>query len=189
MKKLLSLAVLLGLSASANATLICSQCEDNDLVGNYLGAFNPLTADRATFFHEGIGDRIFADFWVFDVLAPGGKGTAAANFVVETFLRLFRGQLWTDAGSQCAAGIGCLSVELGTLLADDFQVNRHWEIPFDLEPGRYVLRISGGTVPPKDGRYDGFLGFNPISIREAGTLGLFGLGLIGLGLVTRQRRA
>jgi hypothetical protein len=187
-KKLWALMALALMASSANAALICDMCEDGDAAGNYLGVLNGPTGDRATFFNDGIGESLFVDFWVFDIGPVGGRGIAAASFVVETFLRLFRAQLWTDDGSQCAAGIGCLSVVLGDLIDEDFQVNRLVEIPFVLEPGRYVLRLSGGTVPPKEGGYTGFIGLFANPIHEPGAFSLLVLGLLMLGVVGIRRK-
>jgi hypothetical protein len=184
------LSALLALAAlQAHATTICNHCGPSDTAGTYLGVLNAATGDDATFFHDGIGASLFIDFWVFDIVGEAtNAGVAAASFTVDTFLRLFRAQLWTDDGSQCAAGIGCLNVELGDLIDEDFQVNRAVEIDFDLAPGRYILRLSGGTVPPRLGGYTGIVALLPEPVREAGTFGLALLGLLSLGVVTTRGR-
>ena len=189
MKRTCLFAALLALSSMASATVICTNCEDGDAAGNYLGAFNVLTGDTATFRHSDIARTLFVDFWVFDVGPVAANGSTSAVFMADAFLRLFRGQLWSDGGSTCTSqALGCRSVELGELLADEFVVNRGWEILFDaLVPGRYVLRISGGTLPPRPGGYTGQIGFLPISVREGSLLGIFGLGLIAIAVIRLKR--
>ena len=175
-------------ASSAWATVVCTGCEyDEGAAGGYLGSFNPFTSDTATFQHSGVGDTPFVDYWVFDIGPIAGHGSISVDFTANAPLQLFRGQLFEDNGSVCP-GFACSSVTHGGLIAQAFDINRRWEILSELlQPGRYVLQISGASLPPRGGAYTGQIGFIPVSIREAGTLGLFGLGLIGIAVVQRKR--
>ena len=187
MKKFIALA-LLALSMEAQASVICTGCEyRNNFAGTFLGAFNTTAADVATFQHSDVGENRFADFWVFD-LTPDALGSMSADFTLLAGIGSFFAQLFADDGSRCG-GNQCQSVVVGDLLAEARGDPFRWEILGFLPEGRYVLMIGGTPNPLNNGAYTGQMSFLALTVREAGTLGLMGMGLFVLGVVlTKWRR-
>ena len=184
--KTLALFGLLFFSSVVNADLICAQCEiDTSAPGSYLGSFDPATRDRATFQHLAFEQGRFRDAWVFDV----GPEGARVDLVMAALgsLTLFAGQLFEDGGSVCPA-FACTSVVTGALLDASASLDGAFTIFERLDPGRYVLRVTGVVAPPRDNIYRGFLDLTPLTVREAGTLGLFGLGLFALAAAIRRHQ-
>ena len=185
MKTLTLLACLL-LSPLASAGVICAGCEDGNAAGNFLGAFNGTNRDIATWQNSDVGSTSFVDFWVFDI-TPASLGSISADFTTLASIGNFAAELFLDDGSVCA-GFDCSSIGLGTLIASVDAVAARWEIVNFFQPGRYVLRISGDPNPLNHGAYTGQMGFLAIAVREAGTLGLLGLGLFALGAAIHKHR-
>jgi hypothetical protein len=184
MRKPLTLLACLLFAPLSHAALVCAECEyDTGAAGSYLGTLDPTTRDRATFQHLTFERGRFNDFWVFDV----GPGAGRIDVVVAALgsLTLFAGQLFEDAGSNCP-GFACTSVGFGALLDSAASLDGALALFERLTPGRYVLHVTGVIAPPRDRIYRGSLNLDPLSIREAGTLGLFGLGLFAIGAACRR---
>ena len=186
MKKLLVTLAALALTSPALASVICTGCEDGNAAGNFLGAFNGTNRDVATWQNSDVGPRSFVDFWVFDI-TPASLGSISADFTLLAAIGNFAADLFLDDGSVCS-GFDCSVVGLGSLIATVDAVASRWEIVEFFLPGRYVLRISGAPNPLNDGAYTGQMGFLAISVREAGTLGLLGLGLCALGFAVHRHQ-
>jgi hypothetical protein len=184
MRQWMFAALLSLMSLPASAAVICTGCEDGNAAGNYLGAFNGVRHDIATWQNSDVGARAFVDFWVFDI-TPASLGSISADFTLLASIGNFAAELFLDDGSVCS-GFDCSAIGLGSLLATVDAVAGRWEIVDFFTPGRYVLRISGIPNPLNNGAYTGQMGFVAVSIREAGSLGLFGLGLFGVAFVLRR---
>ena len=184
-KRLLTLAAL-AMTSPAWGNVICTGCEDGNAAGNFLGAFNGVNRDIATWQNSDVGTRPFVDFWVFD-LTPASLGSLSADFTLLASIGNFVGELYRDAGSVCS-GFDCSSVGLGSLIASVDAAASRWEIVNFFTPGRYVLRISGEPNPLNHGAYTGQMGFLAVSIREAGTLGLIALGLFAIGAAVHRHQ-
>jgi hypothetical protein len=185
MKHLLALALLLA-APLTQASVICAGCEDGNAAGNFLGAFNGANRDIATWQNSDVGARSFVDFWVFDI-TPASLGSISADFTLLASIGNFAAELFLDDGSVCS-GYDCSAIGLGTLIASVDAVAARWEIVNFFTPGRYVLRITGDPNPLNHGAYTGQMGFLAIAVREAGTLGLLGLGLLALGAAYRRHQ-
>jgi hypothetical protein len=186
MKKLLLTLAALAMTSPVFANVICAECEYVvGAEGTYLGAFDARTRDSATFQHLTFEEGRFRDFWVFDV----GPASGAASFLIAALgsLTVFAGQLFEDAGSECDA-LTCSSVVTGSLLEQSASIDGNIGLFEILTPGRYVLHITGVVSPPRENIYRAFFDMGPLSAREAGTLGLFGLGLGALGLAVRRHQ-
>ena len=182
--KALTLAALLLVAPLSEAAVVCAECEyDTGAAGSYLGTFNARTRDQATYQHLTFERGRFNDFWVFDV-APGA-GVGRVLLAALGSLTVFAGQLFEDDGSVCGA-VSCTSVATGVLIEQAAAIDGAIGLFHRLEPGRYVLRVTGVVAPPRDQIYRGFLDLDPLSVREAGTLGLFGLGLFAIGIACRR---
>jgi hypothetical protein len=179
--------LLAGLLAPASqADTVCAACEyDTGAEGSYLGSFNPATHDSATYQHLSFSRGRFNDFWVFDV----GPGDGRASVIVAALgsLTLFAAQLFQDAGSTCPS-FACTSIGFGSLLDGDASLDGALTIFESLPAGRYVLHVTGVIAPPRENIYRGFLDLDPLSMREAGSLALFGLGLGALGFAIRRHQ-
>jgi hypothetical protein len=187
MRKLLLTLAALALTSPAFANVICTGCEDGNAAGNFLGAFNGVRHDIATWQNSDVGPRSFVDFWVFDV-TPASLGSMSADFTLLASIGNFAAELFLDDGSVCS-GFDCSAVALGSLIATVDAVAGRWEIVDFFLPGRYVLRISGQPNPLNHGAYTGQLGFLAVAIREPGTLGLLATGLLLVGFgAWRARR-
>ena len=186
MKKLLLTLAALALTSPAFGGVICTGCEDGGAAGNYLGAFSGTNRDVATWQNSDVGSSSFVDFWVFDV-TPASLGSISADFTLLASIGNFVGELYRDAGSVCS-GFDCSVVGFGTLIASVDAVASRWEIVEFFQPGRYVLRITGEPNPLNHGAYTGQMGFLAISVREAGTLALLGLGLFALGFAVHKHQ-
>ena len=186
MKKLLLTLAALAMTSPAFGAVICTGCEDGNAAGNFLGAFNGTNRDIATWQNSDVGPSSFVDFWVFDI-TPASLGSISADFTLLASIGNFAAELFMDDGSVCS-GFDCSSIGLGTLIATVDAVAARWEIVNFFQPGRYVLRITGEPNPLNHGAYTGQMGFLAVSIREAGTLGLLGLGLLALGAWQVRRR-
>jgi hypothetical protein len=191
MRKFIATA-LLGLcglvSAPTQSAVICAGCEYGSGAGSFLGGFNAITRDLATFTHTGVGGGPFEDFWVFDV-RPNAVMSVSADFTALAPIFGFFGELFQDDGSVCV-GFDCSSIALGEALGRTDASGRRFELDDGeiafLPPGRYVLHIGGVGNPFNGGAYSGQMAFFGVAIREAGTLGLFGLGLFALGVAWRR---
>ena len=193
---------LVGLSAgvqSANAGSVCVGCEYIDTVGSmgtYLGDFDPLSFDEASFNHTSIQDNVglganFEDRWVFDV-APAGSGSITASFTPTSGIDNFRGSLHFDTGStSCASApsspTACSMVSYVTpgfvMDSDNF-----WTLMLDnLAVGRYVLVVQGTTTRTGASSYGATIALAPAPVPTPSTLALLGLGLLGVGLRRRPR--
>ena len=185
--KTLTLAALLFFSSVVNADLICAQCEyDTGAEGSYLGSFDPATRDRATFQHLTFEQGRFRDAWVFDVGPEGARVdlVMAALGIVDA---CSPGNSSRTTGRVCPA-FACTSVVTGALIDASASLDGAFTIFERLDPGRYVLRVTGVVAPPRDNIYRGFLDLTPLTVREAGTLGLFGLGLFALAAAIRRHQ-
>jgi MYXO-CTERM domain-containing protein len=192
---LLSLCATLSLlgASTAPAAVICAGCEyDEGAAGSFLGLFNGLTRDFATFTHTGVGSgSTFEDFWVFDV-TPGVVASLSADFTVLAPILGFFGELYTDAGSVCGAAT-CTEVLLGALLG---RADAGGAMRFELDEGliaflpegRYILRIGGSPNAINQGAYSGQLAVFGFAISEAGSFGLLLVGLLALGGAALYRR-
>ena len=184
--KTLALFCLVFFSSVSHADLICAECEiDTSAAGSYLGSFDPATRDRATFQHLTFERGRFNDFWVFDV--ESGAGDASTLVAALGSITVFVAELFQDAGSVCPA-FACTSVETGQRIDVNASIDGAIGLFNRLTPGRYVLHVTGVIAPPRSNIYRGFLDLDPLTIREAGTLGLFGLGLFALGACRRHQR-
>ena len=186
MKKLLLTLAALAMTSPALASVICTGCEDGNAAGNFLGAFNGTNRDVATWQNSDVGPTAFVDFWVFD-LTPASLGSISADFTLLASIGNFAADLFLDDGSVCS-GSDCSVVGLGPLIASVDAAASRWEIVNFFTPGRYVLRITGEPNPLNHGAYTGQMGFLAISVREAGTLALFGLGLFALGAAVHKHQ-
>jgi hypothetical protein len=186
--KALTLAALLLVAPLSEGAVICAGCEYGNGAGSFLGGFNAITRDLATFTHTGVGSGPFEDFWVFDV-RPQAVMSVSADFTALAPIFGFFGELFRDDGSVCA-GFDCSSIALGEQLGRTDASGRRFEIDDGeiafLPPGRYVLKIGGSGNAFNGGAYSGQIAFFGVAIREAGTLGLFGLGLFAIGLARRR---
>jgi hypothetical protein len=188
MKKLLAPLILCALAAPASANTICAGCEYREnFAGTFLGVFDALRGDIATFQNSDVGGASsFTNFWVFDV-SPDAISSMSADFTLLAGLNNFVGTLFRDDGSQCS-GNQCQSIELGNLLARSSGDPSRWEIINFLTEGRYILQITGRPNPINNGAYTGQMSFLAFAISEGGTLMLFGLGLLAVGLLVRRVR-
>ena len=186
MKTLALFFALLLVSSVSHADLICAECEyDTGAAGSYLGTFDPATRDRATFQHLAFEQGRFNDFWVFDV----GPGAGQASTLVAALgsITVFVAELFQDDGSVCPA-FACTSVETGQRIDVNASIDGAIGLFNRLQPGRYVLHVTGVIAPPRANIYRGFLDLDPLTVREAGTLGLFGLGLFALAAAIRRHQ-
>jgi hypothetical protein len=190
MRKLLATALLGLLGTTSQASVICAGCEYGEGAGSFLGRFNALSRDLATFTHTGVGEGAFDDFWVFEV-TPTAAMSVSADFTTLAPILGFFGELFRDNGSVCA-GFDCSSIALGERLARSDASGRRFEIDEGLiaflPQGRYVLHIGGLGNPFNGGAYSGQIAFFGIAIPTPGTLGLLGIGLLAFGLLWRVRR-
>ena len=182
------------------AGTICSGCEVIDTsAGTYLGLFNPLTFDNATFTHTDIQtnvgqDTAFNDFLLFD-LNPAGGGSISADFTVFSAINDFVGALWSDGGSTCGsapvAPSGCSAVVPGAKLFEvaDAGTGR-WEIVSSgLAAGRYIIQVTGSTRTSGPSSYSGQLSFgSDAQIPIPSSLALVLLGLLGVRGFSLQRK-
>jgi len=187
MRQWMFAALLTLMSLPVPAAVICTGCEDGNAAGNYLGAFNGVRHDIATWQNSDVGSRAFVDFWVFDI-TPASLGSISADFTLLASIGNFAAELFLDDGSVCV-GFDCSAIGLGSLIATVDAVAGRWEIVDFFTPGRYVLRISGVPNPLNHGAYTGQIGFLAVAIRESGTLVLLGLGLFAAAFVLRRRSA
>ena len=173
---------------SADADVICSGCEYLDeAAGTYIGAYDPGSIDFSDLFHADIqadvgSDSPFSDFWVFDFLSDGDVKLQALDGLVDDFVIA----LWTDGGSECSTGFlpdACSSVVPDSLLFRR-RVFDDRRFGSTIEPGRYILQISGFTLESNPSSYR----VRIIAMPEPTTLGLLGLGFVGIGLLRRRRR-
>lgn len=190
MKKFFALLALCALAAPASAAVICAGCEyDEGAAGSFLGVFNGVTRDLATFTHTGVNlAPAFEDFWVFDISPEGTIASISADFTILAPLFDFAGELYRDAGSVCPA-FACTSIERGALIGSaDAGDGQRWQMLDFLGAGRYVLRIFGEPNSTNGGAYSGQLALFGFTVKEPGTVGLLGLGLLALAWVARRRR-
>ena len=101
--------------------------------------------------------------------------------------QVFVAELFVDAGSVCPA-FACTSVETGQRIDTNAAIDGAIGLFNQIEPGRYVLHVTGVIAPPREGIYRGFLDLDPLSMREAGTLGLARARVGALGLATRRQQ-
>lgn len=191
MLKSLVLAALATLALPVHASVICAGCEYPDgAAGGYLGAYDGARHDLGTFQDSQVPLRgRFDEFWVFDI-APLSLASASADFTLLAAINGFFGELYRDAGSVCGA-VTCSSIATGALIGHDDAANERWEIFSALNPGRYVLHVSGLPNPINGGAYTGQLSFLAFtSVNEAGGLGLMlgGLMLMAVGQWFDPRR-
>ena len=134
-------------TSSAQAALICNNCTYQGNPATYLGVLNPTTNDQATFDHTSVPTgTVINDMWVFDI-APGGNGSASANFTVAAPFTGFTGGIYASAApTVCAGAAGtiCASATLGALLAGDTSADPQVvsTILLALAPGRYIFRLQ-----------------------------------------------
>ena len=175
-------------TSSAQAALICNNCTYQGNPATYLGVLNPTTNDQATFDHTSVPTgTVINDMWVFDI-APGGNGSASANFTVAAPFTGFTGGIYASAApTVCAGAAGtiCASATLGALLAGDTSADPQVvsTILLALAPGRYIFRLQGTAGAPF-GTYTGQVATNAV-VPEPALLSLLGL---GLAAVARRRR-
>jgi hypothetical protein len=186
MKYLFTLLLIL-LGATAQANSICSGCEYREnFAGTFLGVFDALRGDIATFQNTDVGGGSFTNFWVFDV-SPDAISSMSADFTLLAGINNFVGTLFRDDGSNCG-GNQCQSIELGALLARSVGDPSRWEIINFLQEGRYILQITGRANPINNGAYTGQMSFLAFTVQEGGSLALFGLGLIAIAVAVRKYR-
>jgi hypothetical protein len=160
----------LALLGTAKADTICNDCE-YVYYGRYLGAH--WAGDRSTFGNRdivanltalGVGgqSRGFDDYWIFDLtsnavvsLTVDSKGTVTGNPIAPTSYAV---EIYHDTGSVCDA-TRC------TISHPDFyspilskETARRWTgTTVTLPPGRYAIRIAGGTRASGESAYTGTL--------------------------------
>jgi hypothetical protein len=143
----------LTVSSVAAAETVCDKCAYPHPYVGYLGAYWP--GDRGTFNHLNMvshfvpygpyGNGTFTQFdnyWVFDL----NDNAAVDLTALERYLTNWGAELYTDAGSVCYAVV-CPTLALGEVIGSHVDVDRRWTIKVPaLVPGRYIIRIVGGTT-------------------------------------------
>lgn len=178
-------------STEASAAVICNGCDYTAGPAEYLGVYNPLAEDQATYVHNNITGA-FSDAYVFDTTA-NGFGFLSATFNPLANVSGFTMSLYNVVTATTVCGAinnPCTSLTLsGGPIATNMGAGFVFIQNQPLTAARYAFVLSGTASGVGTESYAGNLTVRatPTTVPDGGsTAALLGSVLVGFGLLRRK---